>query len=462
MRTSNRLRERCTSALLAVASIAATMAAGASCTNDDDVVLGQETDASANEDASDGSANAETDADADADAPRSPIRDAATSDAAPEPVVCASSPCAVSLVATRDDTFCVLLEDKTVACWGANGVSTTRTLDLGRGPTMTEDSAVPERVEGLTNIRYLDRGCAVDGAGDTWCWGTGPYLRSTTKAFTTEGLPVKLPIPPATRVSIGFYRLGVAKDQYAVGCATVDSGLICWGTNGMGHLGPQPLEGSTTVPHDPRPITVPPGAPIQSLAVGRAAFALRTDGTALSWGENPPLARVSSLFPDPYPRPTVLDGVSRLDVFHENACAVAHGIAYCWGSNPNGNGVEPLKFVLPRAVAMPEPVVDIATHSNVVNPKIQQRGCAVGLSGALYCWGDNQYGQVGDGTREFAMQPVKIDLPARVSQVKTTKLSTCALLTTGKVHCWGDNRYGQLGNGDILVSSTVPQEVLLP
>jgi len=466
VRTSNRLRERCTSALIALASIAAATAAGASaasCTNDNDILPGQETDASTNEDVTDGSANE----DADAGAPRSPFRDAATSDAAPEPVVCESSPCAVSLTTTGTDTYCVLLEDKTVACWGANLVRGNRLSgDLGRGPNMRDDSADPARVVGLTDIRYLNRGCAIDGSGATWCWGTGPYLQSTTTAFTTEPVPVKLPIPAATSVSIGFYRQDTV-NYFAVGCATVQAGLICWGTNGMGHLGPMELGGSSTAPHEARTIALPPGAPIESIVVGQAAFAVRSDGTVLSWGRNPPLARISSLFPDPYPRPAMLNGISRLEAFRENACAVAQGIAYCWGGNPHGSAIygmeEPMKFAIPKAIATPEPVVDIATHSCLDYGGSMQHGCAVGVSGALYCWGENLYGQVGDGTREYALSPVKVTgLPGRVSRVKTTRLSTCALLTTGKVHCWGDNRYGQLGNGDIRAASTVPQEVLLP
>jgi len=374
----------------------------------------------------------------------------------------------VSLVTTGTDTFCVLLEDATVACWGANGRGLLRTMDLGRGPNMVDDSPIPERVVGLTDIRYLERGCAIDGSGATWCWGTGPYLQSTTNASTTEPVPVKLPIPPATSVSIGFLERAEAAEKYAVGCAVVQAKVICWGTNGMGHLGPRELGGSSTAPEEPRPIALPPGAPIQSIVVGQSAFAARSDGTVLSWGQNPPLARISSLFPDPYPRPMMLSGISRLDAFHENACAVAQGIAYCWGGNPNArylyDGVEdPMKFAIPRAIATPEPVVDIATASRLGNgTQSLQRGCAVGVSGALYCWGDNQYGQVGDGSYDYALEPVKVGLPDRVSRVKTTWSSTCALLTTGKVFCWGDNGSGQLGNGDIDTVSTVPQEVLLP
>lgn len=469
MRTSNRpIRriERATLTLLVLGSFLASAAGVVACSSD-------ETNPSTNDrsDASnDGSvvdAIASESGEADAGEAGSSLHDAATSDAAPEPVACASSPCAVSLVTTGTETFCVLLEDETVACWGANGQGLRRTLDLGRGSD-SSDSAVAARVVGLTDIRHLDRGCAVDAAGAVWCWGTGPHLQSTTTAYTTEALPVQLPLPPAKSVSIGFLRSGTTDQRYAVGCATVDDGLLCWGTNGMDHLGPRALEASTTDPHDPVAIALPPGAPIQSVVVGQAAFAVRSDGSALSWGQNPPLGRISSLFPDPNPMPIMLNGVTRLDAFHENACAVAQGVVYCWGGNPYGANLygwdDPMKFAIPKAIATPEPVVDVATSACLGSgATCMQRGCAVGVSGALYCWGNNDNGQVGDGTHDYALQPVKVTgLPGKVSSVKTTVTATCALLTTGQVHCWGDNQYGQLGNGAIQTPSAVPQEVTLP
>ena len=87
----------------------------------------------------------------------------------------------------------------------------------------------------------------------------------------------------------------------------------------------------------------------------------------------------------------------------------------------------------------------------------------VGASGSLYCWGDNRAGQVGDGTRDYALAPIKIEgLPGPVAQVRTTPQATCALLTSGRVFCWGDDSFGQLGGGRLRFPSLVPQEVVLP
>lgn len=459
-----------------LASISTSVVATASCSNSDDDDT-NEAVASGDDASGDSEVSSEVDAGAHGDgAPaRNPRADAATSDAAPEAIVCASSSCATALATTIgvDDGFCVLLQDGTVACWGQNTQA-----QLGRGPSasLVQGSALPARVTGLIDIQYLDRGCAIDGAGSTWCWGTGPFLRSTTSVSTTESLPVVLPIPPARKVSIGHYfgSNDLPEAQYSVGCALVDSGVICWGTNVLGQVTSPELGVSPLAPYEPRQVSMPAGASIVDLVVGQAAFVRRSDGTVLSWGANPSLGRVSSLVGDPYPRPIPFSGISRLDAVNESACSVVQGIGYCWAGNPYGGQVsgvltdtsQAFKYSTPYPVVTPEPIVDIATQSILGGDHLlppAQRACAVGVSGDVYCWGSNEIGQAGDGSRDFAALPVKVvGLPARASVVKITSRSTCALLVTGEVYCWGDNAHGQLGNDDIKIPSSVPQKVLLP
>ncbi|MDF2695652.1 MAG: hypothetical protein K0S65_4035 [Labilithrix sp.] len=466
MRTARTLLERrgasrALSVFLPGAVVLASFAL-ASCASDDDddVILGQEELADA---APDAIMAPETSTDAGADASPSP-RDAAMSDAAARPVECTSQPCATALVTTlgtgTTGGFCALLEDGTVACWGQG-----TNAQLGRGADAgLADSPTPERVVGLMDVLYLDHTCAIDKDGSTWCWGLGPFLQSTTATTTRAPKPVKLPIPPARMVSVR----ATTTSDVAVGCAVVDTGVICWGMNRYGQVGPPEVGASPTATYPARDVPLPTGTTalsLKSLFVGNASFVLREDGTALSWGASPPLGRVSSLFPDPHPRPIALRGVSSIDVSNDNACAVAEGIAYCWGSPPLslGTAVDPLERALPAPVATPEPVVQIATTSSVGNSSVPQRGCACGVSGDVYCWGNNASGQAGDGTKDWALTAVKVDgLPAPASQVKATSRSTCALLTNGKVYCWGDNTNGQLGNGQIREPSLVPQEVLLP
>ena len=449
MRSTRRLLDRSLTAVfagvyLSVAGVAA------SCASDRDV-LGAEEDAAALDVVADVVSE-----DAGIDRLPPSRRDAATSDAGPLPVVCASSPCALSLTTTpgEQEGFCALLKDGTVACWGQNP-----NHQLGRGSDATySSSAVPERVAGLSNITFLDHTCAVDTDGATWCWGMGPYLRDPTQRLTTEPTPVKLPVPPATMVGLGMH-LG----RVELGCVVTDDGLVCWGTNRYGQIAVPKLDEAPSTFLPPAPVAIPAGAPIKRLALGEASFIVRSDGTLLSWGANPPLGRVSSLVPDPYPgEPALAGGVVGIDADEDNACAVATGIAHCWGRPVAGTGTAPLDRALPEPIVTPEPLVQIATSGRRAAGGAF-RWCGIGVSGAVYCWGDNSFGQVGDGTKDYALEPViAVGLPAPAAEVKTAWGATCALLTTGRVYCWGRNQAGQLGNGQLFEPSSVPQEVMLP
>jgi len=78
--------------------------------------------------------------------------------------------------------------------------------------------------------------------------------------------------------------------------------------------------------------------------------------------------------------------------------------------------------------------------------------CAVTVSGAGYCWGDNFFGQLGDGTRTQRTAPVLIAGGLRFAAVDAGSWHTCGVTTVGAAYCWGYNAFGQLGEG-----STVQQ-----
>jgi len=87
--------------------------------------------------------------------------------------------------------------------------------------------------------------------------------------------------------------------------------------------------------------------------------------------------------------------------------------------------------------------------------------CAVANDGSVWCWGTDQYGQLGDGlatpvTRLAAARVIGI---SRATAVAAGQQHTCALLSTGTAECWGRNDEHQLGDGTNQALSTTPVAV---
>jgi alpha-tubulin suppressor-like RCC1 family protein len=77
-------------------------------------------------------------------------------------------------------------------------------------------------------------------------------------------------------------------------------------------------------------------------------------------------------------------------------------------------------------------------------------GCVLSTAGAVFCWGTNSKGQLGDGSSSSTTASTAVqvqNLSATATFIAAKSLSACAVLSSGAVQCWGDNTYGQAGNG---------------
>ena len=134
------------------------------------------------------------------------------------------------------------------------------------------------------------------------------------------------------------------------------------------------------------------------------------------------------------------------------------GAAYCWGSNTSGqlgDGTLPpfapgLRSAVPVAVAGGNLFVRLFAGN--------YHTCGLTATGAAYCWGGNSSGQLGNGTTQLSSTPTAVAGGLTFSSLAMGELHSCGITgsgpgvtgttgVAGTIYCWGDNEYGQLGQG---------------
>lgn len=317
---------------------------------------------------------------------------------------CAAGTCAgcAAAVAAGGVTTCALRSDRTLWCWGANYDG-----QLGVG---TADDAVhpsPEEVTALggeaTGVRASEALCATRLDEALLCWGDNSYGQLGAGVDTT---PITAPTPVAAPPGTILTRVAPASHTHSCAISDLDE-LWCWGDNGAGQLGIGVVDFQIYL------------APIQAAAV---TFA-----------------------------------VAAVEVGDLHVCALdLAGNVWCWGDTYDGQigiGVTTdAKYPSPEAVSIPDTVERIAARGLVT--------CAVTWGGALWCWGSNNWGQIGPAAPTVAPSPVELTaLGDEVRDVSVGGHHVCAIKTDATVWCWGSNKYGQLGipfEGDI---EALPQQV---
>ena len=229
-------------------------------------------------------------------------------------------------------------------------------------------------------------------------------------------------------------------------CALTSSGSVkCWGDNYRGQLG----EGTSG---DVRGRATPGevlglGGGVASIASGqRHTCALMTGGTIRCWGAN----RYGELGDGTTVQRTTpvnvagLAGAVRAIAAAWHTCAITTaGEVECWGLNDFGqlgDGTTTDRST-PAAVSGLRSGVKAIAAGNA-------HTCALTDAGAVECWGDNEYGQLGDGTTATRHLPVTVSgLAGGALAVAVGSEHSCALMRSGGVKCWGLNAGGQLGDG---------------
>lgn len=150
---------------------------------------------------------------------------------------------------------------------------------------------------------------------------------------------------------------------------------------------------------------------------------LRSEGTVVCWGK--PFQGMTNL---------ALNKVTQMSVGSDRLCAVTMD-----------RRVQCLELPLSGNEPMGDPVTISALDEITQISVGAGHACALGTTGELFCWGDNTFGQLGDGTYTTTNDPVQVKLDG-VRAVSAGDFQTCAITTSGGF-CWGRALDGQLGDG---------------
>lgn len=365
-----------------------------------------------------------------------------------------SEPACFEYVVASDTHSCGRKTDGTLWCWGNNQHG-----QLGTGDTASQVAPVRVDPEGLgSDVAgvYVPSGsggistrtaftCARKTDGTLWCWGSNEYGQLGTGDRDARLRPTQV--------------TGLGTDVHAAslggafGCARkTDNTLWCWGANEAGQLGTGDKQDRLS------PVEVDPsglGASVRRFSTGAAhTCARRTDNTLYCWGANE-AGQLGTGDTELAMSPTRVDTSSlgaTADVVVTGAahtCVTLSDTAIdCFGANQFGQlglGADPSPRLHPERVDLPGFAGGV--------PMITAGGrhtCAGKTDGSLWCWGDNRAGQLGVGTRANSGVPVQVDaagMGAQVAVVYAGGAHTCVRNIDNSVWCWGSNEYGQLGIG---------------
>ena len=300
------------------------------------------------------------------------------------------------------DHSCAILPNGVALCWGGNGYGA-----LGDGTDTSTET--PVRVAGLSSIAEMsldyDRSCARSKEGDVFCWGDSEFGKAGDGRMPDNSGREKL--LPGAAILKGASTLSVAG---AHACSVMNDGKIwCWGQNNSGACG-QPMR----TRYVPRPKAVPNVKDAVAVATGESVTCMIDRPGAVScWGANAYRVLGPHAPADGSPRDT------------------------------------------PQAIPLPGRAVEVSVGDN-------GHACARLENGEVYCWGQGEDGELGDGSTDARATPVQARGIVHAKQITAGLEETCALVEGGRVFCWGKELKHEPGsniNGD---DALVPLEMKLP
>ncbi|BDR52784.1 hypothetical protein KIM372_06910 [Bombiscardovia nodaiensis] len=304
--------------------------------------------------------------------------------------------------------------DGNTYAWGTNIYG-----QLGDGVTpvgISSYSTTPVRVRAPKGIHFIEVGAGHDSAialatdGNVYTWGDGVHGQlANGEGYLQSNVPIKASIGAITR---GTYITTISAGGNFILALSNDGGLYAWGQNLYGQLGDDSLT-NKYVPVKVKEGAIAAGTYITAIIAGyQHSIALGSNHALYSWG---------------------LNNYGQL------------------GDGSNTNKSTPVK-ILPGEITP-------GTYITTLNTGNGDFNLAIANDHTVYAWGNNYSGQLGDGSNTNKNTPVKI-LPGEITPgtyittLKTGPGYTMALTDDHAVYMWGDNWRGVLGNGTTLGRNT--------
>ena len=409
----------------------------------------------------------------------------------PQQVIDLSNVIAISAGASHS---VALRNDGTVWAWGYNGRGEV-------GDSTSSHRYSPVQVVGLTNVSAISAGnshnLALLSNGTVWAWGAN--FSGSIGDGTTSHQHSPIQVNGVSNI------LSISAGNYYSLAQSADGTFWGWGLNSSGQLG----DGTATSAPSPIEIALP--NTLSLIDTGEThTTAMLADGTLLSWGGNGTGQLGNGVMSVIVTSPVTAVGINLVDANNPpiaiailNASAVAQNLVtldgsgshdnagsittYSWsqlsGSTvtlsdaaavsptftaPDVSALETLAFRLEvtdnngaTVVAQAEIAIYPQSSPPITAKIVAGYADIFGLkeNGTLWAWGNNNYGQLGNGSYDNAPLPVQVTtFPNSVMDIAAGESHSAALLSNGSVWTWGYNNNGQLGDGTIF-SRNLPEQI---
>jgi hypothetical protein len=211
-------------------------------------------------------------------------------------------------------------------------------------------------------------------------------------------------------------------------CYVIDGSVKCWGGNYYGQLGNGTNTDSMT------PVTVSGLSGVTQIAASAYTYCAVNSSGVWCWGDNNYGQCGNGVQYNTYNTPvqasvlnntaTNLTGPANVSgAANDGFCAIQSGTVYCWFNN----------ILVPTAVSLPRTALSVGVGG------YYPHACAGLNDGTVWCWGQNDSGQLGNGTTTNSTTPVEVSgITSGATAVALSGQASCAIVS-GSLYCWGSS-----------------------